>query len=88
MTARKLSEWFEKRQLEKGGEGLYRMRFGGQLALEKVDDAVVDGDGPILLFLHGTASSTARSFGGLWQPAEGAATASSVNASSASNTAR
>jgi len=28
------------------------------------------GDAPVLLFIHGTASSTAGAYGGLWQPAQ------------------
>ncbi|RNC67366.1 MAG: CHAT domain-containing protein, partial [Desulfuromonadales bacterium] len=50
------------------GPGLYRFLPGAELQLAPVSEAVVTlpADRPSLLFLHGTASSTAGSFGKLW----------------------
>ena len=46
------------------GPGLYRCSEDDASRLDAVRS--LDGPGPVLLFLHGTASSTAGSFGGLW----------------------
>lgn len=66
-----IAEWFDKRRV--GNPGLYRLsmakneetgeheaQFG---ALGSLPD---DSDQPFLLFIHGTASTTDGSFGGLW----------------------
>lgn len=52
---------------ENRGPGLYRLS-GDELTLTPVSEAVITlpADRPSLLFLHGTASSTAGSFGKLW----------------------
>jgi alpha-beta hydrolase superfamily lysophospholipase len=51
------------------GPGLYRCVEQNADTLQAV--GTLDGAGPVLVFLHGTASSTSGSFGGLWA-AEGA----------------
>jgi CHAT domain-containing protein/pimeloyl-ACP methyl ester carboxylesterase len=51
-----------ERKLE-GGGGLHRIGANGQLSA----DAIVSGSEPVLLFLHGTASSTSGAFGALTQ---------------------
>ncbi|HUP24371.1 MAG TPA: CHAT domain-containing protein [Thermoanaerobaculia bacterium] len=51
-----------ERKLE-GGGGLFRIGAGGQLSA----DTIVAGSEPVLLFLHGTASSTSGAFGALTQ---------------------
>jgi pimeloyl-ACP methyl ester carboxylesterase len=50
------------------GPGIYQIPTGTKLRLAPVSEAVVNlpADRPSLLFLHGTASSTAGSFGKLW----------------------
>jgi hypothetical protein len=57
------------------GPGLYRCSPADPAALQPI--GALSGSGPVLLFLHGTASSTVGSFGGLWGPA-GAPVASSL----------
>jgi pimeloyl-ACP methyl ester carboxylesterase len=68
-TAKVLAGTFEIKQLHASGPGLYHCRLLDDFSLFPVPaDSPVNGDkGPILLFLHGTASSTAGSFGKLWQ---------------------
>lgn len=46
------------------GPGLYRCGEQGATSLQPV--GTLEGKDPVLLFLHGTASSTSGSFGGLW----------------------
>ncbi|ATE61525.1 DUF7379 domain-containing protein [Thauera sinica] len=72
-TASKLSSWFEDKQLGKGGPGLFRCPLDGRFRLEKpgAKESVPAGS-PVLLFLHGTASSSEGSFGKLWDPANAA----------------
>lgn len=53
----------------KPGPGLYRCSEDDANSLQPVGS--VDGTGPALLFLHGTASSTSGSFSGLWDPRAG-----------------
>lgn len=71
MAARFIAEKLENHLLgtrdENRGPGLYRLS-GEELTLTPVSDAVLTlpPDRPSLLFLHGTASSTAGSFGKLW----------------------
>jgi len=59
-TAHGLSHKFEARQLGGNPPGLYRCQMTGDFSLLPVnaENPVVDGKGPILVFLHGTASST------------------------------
>lgn len=51
------------------GPGLYRCPFADRCELRPLASGEVPfpGDAPVLLFLHGTASSTEGSFGGLWE---------------------
>ncbi len=51
------------------GPGLYRCSEDDVNGLQPVRS--LDGKGPVLLFLHGTASSTSGSFSGLWTPQAG-----------------
>jgi tetratricopeptide (TPR) repeat protein len=51
------------------GPGLYRCSEDPSRLLAPVRS--LGGKGPVLLFLHGTASSTAGSFGGLWDGGNG-----------------
>ncbi|MEZ5446355.1 MAG: CHAT domain-containing protein [Gammaproteobacteria bacterium] len=67
-TAIGLSQWFERRQLQGNAPGLYRVGLEEALTLEAVGErlpATRPGE-PLLLFVHGTASSTAGSFASLW----------------------
>lgn len=73
-TAKQLADWYEKRQLQKGASGngeqrLWRCETApdqsfGLLNVESPSDIPVNK--PVLLFLHGTASSTRGSFSTLW----------------------
>jgi hypothetical protein len=51
------------------GPGLYRCSLEEESGLRPV--SAMDGKGPVLLFLHGTASSTSGSFSELWKPQSG-----------------
>jgi tetratricopeptide (TPR) repeat protein/pimeloyl-ACP methyl ester carboxylesterase len=63
-AAEGLAGWFEKKTIGHAA-GLYHCPLPGEFQLKKADGAVAGPD-PILLFIHGTASSTAGSFGKLW----------------------
>ncbi|WP_338849766.1 CHAT domain-containing protein [Massilia sp. W12] len=67
-SARNLAGWVELRNLSLRKAGLFQLDLGANdpVLQETIAPAVQDG-GPILLFIHGTASSTAGSFAGLWQ---------------------
>ena len=62
MAASKIAEKLEERI----APGLYRCLPGDTFALGPLAKARIPKGGPILLFIHGTASSTEGSFGGLW----------------------
>lgn len=64
-AARKIGAAFEKRTLAHG-PGLYRCSITPQFSLDA--PARMSTDRPILLFLHGTASTTHGSFAGIWTP--------------------
>lgn len=73
LSARELCEWYEKRQLEParsgvGQEALWRCRTepGKPFALLPVTSAEIKAGKPLLVLLHGTASSTRGSFSELW----------------------
>ncbi len=53
----------------KEGPGIYRCVYGESCELRPlgVGETPFAGEGPALLFIHGTASSTEGSFGGLWE---------------------
>jgi CHAT domain-containing protein/pimeloyl-ACP methyl ester carboxylesterase len=64
-AAADLGDWLEMKQLG-DAPGLYRCALGGAFMLAPVADAAIQTkDGRILVFLHGTASSTVGSFGKL-----------------------
>lgn len=67
-AASKLGRWFEDRKLEGGRPGLHALNLDGDFALSALADGetLPAGRGPLLIFLHGTASSTRGSFGKLW----------------------
>ncbi len=71
-AAKKFAAAWEEHTLGTSGEwrgpGLYRLSGDEELSLSRVPDGSISlpGDRPSLLFLHGTASSTAGSFGKLW----------------------
>ena len=62
MAANKIAEKLEERITP----GLHRCLPGDTFALGPLEKARIPTDKPILLFIHGTASSTEGSFGGLW----------------------
>ncbi|MBK9783305.1 MAG: CHAT domain-containing protein [Betaproteobacteria bacterium] len=70
-SARKLGIVFEQKILGDHPPGLYRLDMAGKFHLTPVpkSEAIPADQGPILIFLHGTASSTEGSFGKLWDPA-------------------
>ena len=70
-SARKLGKVFEEKQLGDHPPGVYRLDLAGTFRLHAIaDDAPLAADtGPLLVFLHGTASSTEGSFGKLWETA-------------------
>lgn len=67
-SAGKLGKHFEEKQLGKHPPGFYRLDLAGEFALKTVSDSekLPASAGPLLVFLHGTASSTEGSFGKLW----------------------
>jgi pimeloyl-ACP methyl ester carboxylesterase len=69
-SARQLGIHFEEKLLGDHPPGLYRLNLAGDLRLTAVaqNDRISADQGPLLVFLHGTASSTAGSFGKLWAP--------------------
>ena len=62
MAASKIAEKLEERITP----GLHRCLPGDSFALGPLEKARMPTDTPILLFIHGTASNTEGSFGGLW----------------------
>ena len=70
-SARKLGIHFEEKLLGDHPPGFYRLDLAGSLHLTAVspDEGIPANRGPILVFLHGTASSMASSFGKLWDQA-------------------
>jgi CHAT domain-containing protein len=63
-----LGKALEEKQLSGNTPGLYRIGPGDKLALTAVPGTgpLPAAKGPILVFIHGTASSTAGSYGKLW----------------------
>ena len=78
-TAAALGKKLEQKQLHGRQPGLYQCSLGDAFALTALDGeapALAGADpatSPILVFIHGTASSTEGSFGKLWEGAAGAA---------------
>lgn len=64
-TARKLCSSWEDKLLEKGIGGLYRCSLEDTYALS--EKGKLKYDQPLLVFIHGTASNSLKSFGGLWE---------------------
>ena len=69
-AAAKLGVLFEDKQLDPGGPGLYQIVRGETLVLKAVPGSapIPPATGPTLIFIHGTASSTAGSYSKLWEP--------------------
>ncbi len=69
--ARALGIHFEEKLLGDHPPSFYRLDLAAAFRLHAVpDDAALAADqGPLLVFVHGTASSTDGSFGKLWDPA-------------------
>jgi hypothetical protein len=69
-AARTLGSVLEEKLLKDHPPGLYRCSLDDTFALTPLaeDEPIPAAGGPILLFLHGTASSCAGSFGKLWAP--------------------
>ncbi len=66
-TAFELAQWFEGKQLDAAGPGIYRVDLAASaFSMSLAPDVLPAADGPVLVFLHGTASSTGGSFGKLW----------------------
>lgn len=72
-AARDLAGHFELKLLGKQGPGFYRLDLESAFHLQAVaeKDNIAVGSGPLLVFLHGTASSTEGSFGKLWEAGNG-----------------
>ena len=70
-TAKAIGEAVDRRPMtNRPGPGLYRCSMeSDRFSLTSVAASSTAADKPYLLFLHGTASSTWGSFGGLWSPA-------------------
>ena len=66
-TAEGLAGWFEKRQLQDGRAGLCRIDLTNDGSLAHHAGTIGGAGKAVLVFLHGTASSTRGSFGKLWQ---------------------
>src|SRR5574343_1495182 len=66
-SAAALGGHFERKLIGKHPPGFYRLDLAGEFALKAVadDEAIATDAGPILVFLHGTASSAEGSFGKL-----------------------
>lgn len=73
-SAKMIAEKWEEHTLGEDrdgrGPGLYRCATEGGFDLKRCDGSgqKLSADRPVLLFLHGTASSTRGSFGELWEP--------------------
>lgn len=73
-TAESLCTYYEDAIARKQGvdqlNTLCRLTLEGEARLEPIAGALPAQDGPLLVFLHGTASSTRGSFGRLWSEGE------------------
>ncbi len=72
-SAAKLGKALEEMRLDGHPPGFYRLDLAGGFRLHAVPDteAIAADQGPLLVFLHGTVSSTESSFGKLWDAANG-----------------
>jgi len=68
--AGKIGKAFEEKSLENKTPGLYRIAAGDQLSLIPLPGTapLPAAPGPLLVFIHGTASSTSGGYGKLWDP--------------------
>lgn len=66
LTAREIARRLEERSVPQ--PGLYRWGADAGNALEPFKPRTADGNGPLLVFVHGTFSNTEGSFGALLQP--------------------
>lgn len=68
VAASELCEWFEKKQLQPKGQGLYQFgNLSGEFQLEYLQNQKIPAaDKKLLLFVHGTGSSSQGGFAGLW----------------------
>lgn len=68
-SAARLGRLLEEKLLGKHPPGFYRLDLNAPFELRAVAESVVipADQGPLLVFLHGTASSTEGSFGKLWE---------------------
>ncbi len=75
-TARVLGTQLEEKQLGGNAPGLYRCSLEGEFQLTPLsaEQELPAGQGPLLVFIHGTGSSGMGSFGKLWQQDFGAGT--------------
>lgn len=75
-SARAIGEWAENKLLDAQGPGLYRVAVGASEMTLKPVAAVGDKPaGPVLIFIHGTGSSSRGSFSELWEPKNSAGAA-------------
>lgn len=66
-TAKEVGLWAENKVLHQDGPGVYRLSLGDQFVMDRLpDDQTLPGEKPLLVFIHGTGSSTEGSFGELW----------------------
>ena len=72
-SAAKFSKELEEKLLGKHPPGLYQLDLGSAFALHALAESAVipDDQGPLLIFLHGTASSCEGSFSKLWDAGNG-----------------
>ncbi|MEO8753363.1 MAG: CHAT domain-containing protein [Casimicrobiaceae bacterium] len=74
LTAREVCEWYEQKQLYRESSNdtdtqrLWQVVPGDEFKLRPIASPIT-GTQPVLVFLHGTASSSRGSFGELWTPA-------------------
>jgi hypothetical protein len=67
-AAGKIGKALEDKQLDGKAPGLYRIALGSALNLLPLSGALTAAKGPILVFIHGTASCTKGGYGALWDP--------------------
>ncbi|MBS1161841.1 MAG: hypothetical protein H6R15_4260 [Proteobacteria bacterium] len=72
-SAAKLGRLLEEKLLGKHPPGFYQLDLNGTFQLRAFPEtaSIAADQGPILVFLHGTASSTEGSFGKLWEAGNG-----------------
>ncbi|SFK86691.1 CHAT domain-containing protein [Azotobacter beijerinckii] len=68
VAARELGSRLEDKQLKARPPGLYRCSLDDAFQLTPANPVAPADPGPLLVFIHGTASSGQGSFGKLWEP--------------------